>query len=155
MLGSEGVTVLVHRVVEKMCPYFTLFSRVCTTAPYLSSAKACTIAMESDTSPHVLRFTGFDHRRERRRLELSLLRPHQRCGDGEVSGSDVSEGRCVRPRPSWSGPRWWCRPTLLKVAATPCRCASTTIRLCESAALSGCPETRRTHVARDCSGRFG
>ena len=69
MLGSEGVTVLVHRVVEKMCPDFTLFSRVCTTAPYLSSAKACTIAMESDTSPHVLRFTGFDHRRERRRLD--------------------------------------------------------------------------------------
>ena len=28
-------------------------------------------------------------------------------------------------------------PTL-KVAATPCRCASTIIRLCESATLSGC-----------------
>ena len=73
MLGSEGVTVLVHRVVEKMCPDFTLFSRVCTTAPYLSSAKACTIAMESDTSSHVLRFTVFDHRRERRRLEQAFL----------------------------------------------------------------------------------
>ena len=46
---------------------------MCTTAPYLSSAKACTIAMESDTSPHVLRFTGFDHRRERRRLEQAFL----------------------------------------------------------------------------------
>ena len=34
--------------------------------------------------------------------------------------------------------RWcggWCRPTL-KVAATPCRRASTTIRLCESATVS-------------------
>ena len=45
------------------------FARVYATTPHLSSAKACTITMESDTSPHVLRFTGFDHRRERRRLE--------------------------------------------------------------------------------------
>jgi hypothetical protein len=29
--------------------------------------------MESDTSPHVLRFTGFDHRRERRRLEHAFM----------------------------------------------------------------------------------
>ena len=27
----------------------------------------------SDTSPRVLRFTGFDHRRERRRLEQAFL----------------------------------------------------------------------------------
>ena len=53
--------------------------------------------MESDTSPHVLRFTGFDHRRERRRLEQAF--PHQRCGDGEVSWSDVSEG--VREAPAF------------------------------------------------------
>ena len=56
--------------------FHTVFlSRVCTTAPYLSSAKACTIAMKSDshTSPHVLRFIGFDHRRERRRLEQAFL----------------------------------------------------------------------------------
>ena len=32
-----------------------------------------TITMKSDTSPHVLRFTGFDHRRERRRLEQAFL----------------------------------------------------------------------------------
>ena len=57
----------------KLCPYFTLFSSVCATTPYLSSAKACTIAMGSDTSHHVLRFTGFDHRRERRRLEDAFL----------------------------------------------------------------------------------
>ena len=57
----------------------------------------------------------------------------------------------MRPRPSQSGPRWWCRPAL-KVAATPCRCASTTIRLCESATLSGCQRLKE-HVARDCSGR--
>ena len=106
----------------------------------MSSAKACTITMGSDTSPHVLRFTGFDHRRERRRL-LGVCLPqtsHQRYGDGEVSGSGVSEG--VSEAPTFmetSGPRWWCRPTL-KVAAMPCRCASTTIRLCESATLSGC-----------------
>jgi len=65
-----------------LCPYFTLFSRVCTTEPYLSSAKACNIAMESDTRVHTrpqikrvveLRFTGFDHRRERRRLEYAFL----------------------------------------------------------------------------------
>jgi hypothetical protein len=42
----------------------------------------------------------------------------------------------------------------LKVAATPCRCANTTIRLCESATLSGCHRLKE-HVARDCSGRFG
>ena len=46
---------------------------MCTTTPYLSSAKACTFTMGSDTSPHVLRFTGFDHRRELRRLEYAFL----------------------------------------------------------------------------------
>ena len=46
------------------------FARVYATTPHLSSAKACTITMESDTSAHVLRFTGFGHRRERCRLEL-------------------------------------------------------------------------------------
>ena len=111
----------VYGVWPKLCPYFTLFSRMCTTTPYLSSAKACTITMGSDTSPHVLRFTGFDHRRERRRL-LGVCLPqtsHQRYGDGEVSGSGVSEG--VSEAPTFmetSGPRWWCRPTL-KVAAMP------------------------------------
>ena len=64
----------------KLCPYFTLFSRMCTTTPYLSSAKACTITMGSGTSPHVLRFSGSGHRRERRRLDGVCL-PHQRCGD--------------------------------------------------------------------------
>jgi len=29
--------------------------------------------MGSDTSHHVLRFTGFDHRRKRRRLEYAFL----------------------------------------------------------------------------------
>jgi hypothetical protein len=88
--------------------------------------------MGSDTSPHVLRFTGFDHRREHRRLGVSL--PHQRCGDGEVSGSGVSEGVCeALTFMEWST---MVVPTYtLKVAATPCRCASTTIRLCESATL--------------------
>ena len=49
------------------------FARVYATTPYLSSAKAWTITMESDTSDHVLRFTGFGHRRERRRLEDAFL----------------------------------------------------------------------------------
>jgi hypothetical protein len=31
------------------------------------------INMGSGTSPHVLRFTGFGHRRERRRLEQAFL----------------------------------------------------------------------------------
>ena len=92
MLGSEGVTVLVHRVVEKMCPDFTLFSRVCTTAPYLSSAKACTISQWSLTRVH----TSSDSPVSTTGASAAAWtkpssRPHQRCGDGEVSGSDVSE----------------------------------------------------------------
>ena len=90
--------------------------------------------------PQIHRF-----RPQARAPPLGVSLPHQRCGDGEVSGSGVSERPCVRPRPSWSGPRWWCRPTL-KVAATPCRCASTTIRLCESATLSGCHRDSRNMV---------
>ena len=53
--------------------------------------------MGSGTSPHVLKFTGFGHRRERRRLDLGVSLPHQRCGDGEVSGSGVSEAVCEAP----------------------------------------------------------
>ena len=49
--------------------FHTVFARVYHYAISELSAKACTITMGSDTSPHVLRFTGFDHRRERRRLE--------------------------------------------------------------------------------------
>ena len=64
-----------QRVWLKLCPHFTLFSRMCTTTPYLSSAKAYTITMESDTSPYVLRFTGFDHRRARRRLKYVFSSP--------------------------------------------------------------------------------
>ena len=45
----------------------------------------------------VLRFTGFDHRREHRRLEYVFLSPTERCGDGEVSGGGVSEGLCEAP----------------------------------------------------------
>ena len=35
--------------------------------------KGLTITLESVTSPHVLRFAGFDHRRERRRLEQAFV----------------------------------------------------------------------------------
>ena len=78
-----------------MSPYFTLFSRVCTTTPYLSSAKACTITMESDTSDHVPQIHRF--RPQARAPPLGGCLPHQRCGDGEVSGSVVSEGLCEAP----------------------------------------------------------
>ena len=74
--------------------FHTVFARVCTTAPYLSSAKACTIAMESDTSPHVLRFTGFDHRRERRRLEQAFL---TNAAATVRSVGAMSVRACVRP----------------------------------------------------------
>ena len=71
--------------------------RMCTTTPYLSSVKACTVTMGSDTSPHVLRFTGFDHRRARARRRLEYVFLTRRCGDGEVSGSGVSEGVSEAP----------------------------------------------------------
>ena len=65
---------------------------------------------------------------------------HQRCGDGEVSGSGVSEGVSERPRPSQSGPRWWCRPTLNEGGSHALQVCQhlPPIRLCESATLSGC-----------------
>jgi hypothetical protein len=48
--------------IAEKCPHLKPFSRVCTIVPYPSSAKACAIDMGSGTSPHVPRFTGFDHR---------------------------------------------------------------------------------------------
>ena len=55
--------------------FHTVFARVyhCAISELCKRAKACNTAMESGTSPHVLRFTGFDHRRERRRLEYAFL----------------------------------------------------------------------------------
>ena len=146
----------VKGLVEIVPIYFTLFSRACITTPYLSSAKACAITMGSDTSPHVLRFTGFDHRRERRRLERSMpSSPTLRRPDGEVSGSDASEGVCAAQSfIEWST---MVVPTYPEGGSHALhRCASTTIRLCESATLSGCQTQRlEEHGARDCSGRFG
>ena len=80
-----------------MCPYFTLFSSVCATTPYLSSSKACTIAMESDTSAHVLTPQIHRFRPHARAPPLGGCLPHQRCGEDEVSGSVVSEGVCEAP----------------------------------------------------------
>ena len=105
------------------------------------------VVWHESTRPQIHRF-----RPQARAPPLGVSLPHQRCGDGEVSGSGVSEGVCEAPT-FWSCPRLWCRPTL-KVAATPCRCASTTIRLCESATLSGWQRLKE-HGARDCPGRFG
>ena len=50
--------------------------------------------MGSDTSPHVLRFTGFDHRRERRRLEYAFL---TNAAATVRSVGAVSVRACVRP----------------------------------------------------------
>ena len=81
-------------MVEIVRPYFTLFSRMCTTTPYLSSAKACTITMGPDTSPHVIRFTSFDHRRECRRLEYAFL---TNAAATVRSVGAMSVRACVRP----------------------------------------------------------
>ena len=62
--------------------------------------------------------------------------------------SGVSEG--VSEAPTFMEWSTMVVPTYtLKVAAKPCRCASTTIRLCESATLSGCQRliTRNTLLA--------
>ena len=53
--------------------FHTVFARVYNCAISELFKGLYYIAMESDTSPHVLRFTGFDHRRERRRLEYAFL----------------------------------------------------------------------------------
>ena len=106
--------------------------------------------MGPDTSPHVLRFTGFDHRRERRRLEYAFLTT--RCGDGEVSGSDVSEGVCeALTFMEWST---MVVPTYPEGGSHALQVCQHHHRLCESATFSGCQRLKE-HVARDCSGRFG
>ena len=122
---------------------------MCTTTPYLSSAKACTVTMGSDTSPHVLRFTGFDHRRERRRLEYAFT--HQRCGDGEVSGSGVSEGVCeALTFMEWST---MVVPTYPEGGSHVCQASGCASRpLCRVVR-----DSKNSHVARDTllRGRFG
>ena len=79
-----------------MNPYFTLFSRV---RYHYAISELCKglyhhngVCHHESSCPHIHRF-AFDHRRERRRLEYASSSP-TRCGDGEVSGSDVSEGVC-------------------------------------------------------------
>ena len=156
---------LVLNLGEIVPIFHTVFARVYGLRYHYAISELCkglctelpiTMRMESGTSHHKSSDSPVSrHRREHRR-SWSMSSSHQRCGDGEVSGGGVSdsEGLCEAPTFMWSGPqRWWCRPTL-KVAATPCRCASTTIRLCETATLSGCQRLKE-HVARDCSGRFG
>ena len=81
----------------------TVFERVCTTTPYLSSAKAfiypsqCRGLTRVTTRPQIHRF-----RPQARAPPLGVCLPHQRCGDDEVSGSGVSVRACegVRPRAS-------------------------------------------------------
>ena len=80
-------------LVEIVPIFLTLFSRVCITTPYLSSAKACAITqwgltrVPTSSDSQVLT-TGAS-------AAAWSMPPHQRCGDGEVSGSDVSEGVCA------------------------------------------------------------
>jgi hypothetical protein len=52
--------------------------------------------MGSDTSPHVLGFTGFGHTGASA-TAWSKSSSHQRCGDGEVIGSGVGEAVCEAP----------------------------------------------------------
>jgi|SaaInlV_125m_DNA_1040241.scaffolds.fasta_scaffold285017_1 hypothetical protein len=56
-----------------MAIFHTVFARVYDHAISELCKDLCAITMGSDTSPHVLRFTSFDHRRERRRLEYAFL----------------------------------------------------------------------------------
>jgi hypothetical protein len=64
-------------LVEKLSPYISHCFRACVchyaiSEPDLSSAMCKDLYRHNGvcgTSPHVLRFTGFGHRRERRRLE--------------------------------------------------------------------------------------
>ena len=60
--------------------------------PYLISTKACTTTMGSGTSPQVLRFTDFDHRRERRRLEYAFLTNAARSQIAHFERSCSAEG---------------------------------------------------------------
>ena len=100
------------------------------------------ITMGSDTSPHVLRFTGFDHRRERRRLEQAYLTND--CGDGEVSGSDVSEGVCEAPTfMEWSTMVVPTYPEGGSHALQVCQHHHQVVRVGDFVGLS---ETGRTHV---------
>ena len=96
---------------------------MCATTPYLGSVQRPVyrltmwgLARESPR-PHIHRF-----RPQARAPPLGVSIPHQRCSDGEVSVSGVSEAVCEAPIFTEWFTRWWCRPTL-KVAATPCRCA--------------------------------
>ena len=71
-----------------LCPYLTLlFAHVYHYAISELSAKASVPSQWGLTrleSPPLIHRSGFDHRRERRRLEYMPSSP-QRCGDGEVS----------------------------------------------------------------------
>ena len=67
----------------------------------------------------------------------------------------MSEGVCEAPTfMEWSTMVVPTYPEGGSHALQVCQHPSTTIRLCESATLSGCQRLKE-HVARDCSGRFG
>jgi hypothetical protein len=135
--------------VKLLCPCFTLFTRMCTTTPYLSSAKACTITMGSDTSPHVLRYIHrfFDHSGASA-AAWSMPLPHATLRpDGEVSGSGVSEGVTVSEAPTFMEWSTMVVPTYPEGGSHALQvCHSTTIRLCESATLSGWVRARERNT---------
>ena len=96
--------------------------------------------------PQIHRF-----RPQARAPPLGVCVPHQRCGDGEVSGSGVSEGVCeALTFMEWS------------TMVVPTYPGSHALQVCQHhhqvvrvGRFVGLSETGRTHVARDCSGRFG
>ena len=77
--------------------------RVCTPhhAPYLSSLQRPVPSQwgltDSDTSHHVLRFTGFDHTQAQAPPLVEYAFLTNAAATAEVSGSDVSEGMCEAP----------------------------------------------------------
>jgi hypothetical protein len=126
-----------------LCPYFTLFSCVCTTTPY----ELCKglyhhngVCHES-SRPQIHRF-----RPQARAPPLGVYLPHQRCGDGEFSGSGVSEGVCEAPTfMEWSA----------VVVPTCPECGSHALQVCQHhhqvvrvGHFVGLSETQRTRCTR-------
>ena len=77
--------------------FHTVFARVYHYAIYLSSARKKKSLyhhnnMRSGESFHVLRFTDFDHRRERRRLEYAFLTNAARSQIAHFERSCSAEG---------------------------------------------------------------
>ena len=84
----------VKGLVEIVPIFHTVFAHVYHYAISELCKGLCTITMGSGTSPHVLRFSGFGHRREHRRLEYAFL---TNAAATVRSVGAVSVRACVRP----------------------------------------------------------